>query len=165
MKVLISGFSPYGAFSDNITQKIIQRLKVRKNTEKIIFPVEFNESIFRDAIQKYKPNFFLALGQHPRARKIRIERKAVNLRRFHKDQKPVAIDTKGPRYRFLNWKLTSDRETRISYNAGMYVCNFCIYVVSGLQQTENFKFALLHIPRSGDIQKMVKFVESRLDKI
>ena len=165
MKILISGFGPYGAFGDNITQKILQRLKVRKNVKKIIFPVEFDENIFRNAIQKYKPDFFLALGQHPRARKIRIERRAVNLRRSHKGEKPVAIDAKGSRYRFVNWKLAPDREARISYEAGMYVCNFCIYIVSGLQRAKHVKFAFLHIPRNGNIQKMVKFIESKLHEI
>jgi len=165
MKILIFGFKPYFGYKENITEKVVSRLKKRKNLHKIVWPVKFDRKVFREAIEKYKPDVILGLGQHPKAHKIRIERRAVNLKRIDEKRKPTEIEKKNPRYRLVNLKLTSDRNARVVYDAGDYACNFCMYIISGIAQSKNIKFAFLHIPKDYNIRKAVKFVESKINTI
>ncbi|RLF33066.1 MAG: hypothetical protein DRN08_05900, partial [Thermoplasmata archaeon] len=128
MKILVYGFKPYKNYKENITEKIIRKIKNRKNLVKIIFPVKFEKRIFLEKIRTIKPNIILGLGQHPRSKKIRIERKAINLKRKNKKEKPEFISKNKPFHLFVNVKLKKDKISWISYDAGKYVCNFSMYV-------------------------------------
>ncbi len=107
----------------------------------------------------------LSLGQHPRAHKIRIERRAVNLRQERKNEKPQKIEANGPRYRFVNLKLRPDRAARVTYNAGTYVCNFSMYIFSRAAMKRGFLFAFLHIPKNYNIAEAIKFIETKISEI
>lgn len=107
----------------------------------------------------------MGLGQCGSGKKIRIERKAINRKRFGKKERPKPIFKKRPKYYFLNLKLKKDRGSRISYNAGDYVCNYSMYVISNFIRKKNIKFAFVHIPRNYNLNKAVKFVESKIHEI
>lgn len=77
MKVLIYGFEPYGKFSENISQDIVKKLP--NSFRKCIFPVKFDSQQFLVVLERENPDIIIGLGQHPRARKVRIERVAKNL--------------------------------------------------------------------------------------
>jgi len=165
MKILVYGFKLYKNWKENITEKIIRRIKNRKNIKKIIFPPKFEKKLYLENIAKHKPDLILGLGQHPRSRKIRIERKAVNLKRHNKKEKPKIISRNKPRYQFVNLRLKKDKNSRISYDAGKYVCNFSMYVISDFCKNKNIKFAFIHIPKDYDMKKAVSFVGSRINEI
>lgn len=164
MKILVYGFKPYKHWKENITEKILRKIKPRKNLKKVIFPVEFERKVFLDRIKRYKPDIILGLGQCSRGKKIRIERKAVNLKKHNKKEKAKIISRNKPKYLFTSLKLKKDKGSRISYNAGQYVCNFSIYVISDFSKNK-IGFAFLHIPSDYNLNKAVRFVESKINRL
>lgn len=165
MKILAFGFKPYLGHKKNITEEIVKNLRNRKNLSKFVFPVEFNRKMFVGIISRYKPDAILGLGMHPSAKKIRIERRAVNLKQASKKEKARKIAKNKPRYRLVNLKLKSDKNSRITYNAGKYACNYCMYIISELVGAKDIKFAFLHIPKDYNVHKAVRFIESKIDEI
>ena len=165
MKILVYGFKPYKNYKENITEKIIRKIRNRKYLVKIIFPVKFEKHTFLKKIRTINPDIILGLGQHPRSKKIRIERKAINLKRKNKKEKPKIISKNKPFSFFVNVKLKKDRTSWISYDAGKYVCNFSMYVISDFSKNRGIKFAFIHIPKDYNVDKAVKFVESKIDEM
>ena len=100
------------------------------------------------------------MGQSSKGEKIKIERKAINLR---KDNKVNKILKNKPRYQFVNLKLQKDRNSWISYNAGRGVCNFSMYVILDFIKNKNIKFAYLHIPKDFNFGKAIKFVNNKIN--
>ena len=96
MKILVHGFGPYQKWRDNITVKVLGHLKDRKNLATKIFDVAFDSEMFLREIRENAPDVVIGMGQHPRARKIRIERTAVNRRRNSRDDVAEKIDPDGP---------------------------------------------------------------------
>ncbi|OGD62483.1 hypothetical protein A2160_00170 [Candidatus Beckwithbacteria bacterium RBG_13_42_9] len=163
-KILIYGFDPYQGFKENISAEIVRKIPGRNNLTKVIFPVKFNAHIFRQKIKEIDPNIIIGLGQRPRSRKIRIERKAQNLFGV-KAEKPKIILKNHPKYLILNLKLNADKNSYISYKTGRYVCNFSMYVISHFCQNKNIKFSFLHIPQKYHLAKAVKFIEEKIKEI
>lgn len=162
MKILIYGFKPWGKLNKNIGQEIIKRIKLKKNIKKIIFDVKFEKKQFKEAL-KYKPDIILGLGMCGRGKKIRIERKARNIKKTKKDEKLRIIDKEGKDI-FVNIKIKNERNSRISYNAGWYICNFSMYVL--LKNIKNNqKYAFFHIPKNYDLMKAIKFFSKIIDEI
>jgi len=163
MKILIYGFGPYGPYKQNFSEKVIEKIKKRNNLKKVIFPVKFKKDVFLEKIKKFKPDFILGLGQYPKGKKIRIERKTMNKWKENEKEKIKKISKKGPRCYFLNLKLKKNKEAWLSYKTTDYACNFSMYVIMDFikAKNKNIKFGFLHIP-FGNIDKVAKFVESRI---
>ncbi len=143
----------------------MKKLRTRSDVRAIVLPVKFDKQIFLRLIQKYKPAVILGLGQCPRGGKIRIERRAINLKRNSKKEKGGLIETGGPKYRFVNLKLTPDDVSRASYSAGTYVCNFSMYTILGVAEKNKTTFAFLHVPRDFNIHETLAFIESKINII
>ena len=165
MKLLIYGFGPYKEHKNNITTDIIKKLKDRQNLTKIILPVTFNKTIFLDEIKRHKPSIILGMGQHPRAKKIRIERKSINQKRYSKEDEIKQISKYGPEKHLVNLKLKKDDLSRITYNAGDYVCNYSMYIITEFCKVKGLKFAFIHIPKRYDLKQSIKFIETKIDEI
>ncbi len=159
MKVLIYGFNAYKEWKENISEEIIKRIKTKKNIKKVILKTNFNSEQILDLVKKFNPDLIVGLGQHPRARKVRIERKAVNLKRKSKKEKPTKIIKDGPKHYFVNLKLKKDKDSIISYSAGQYVCNFSMYIILNYIQNKRTRFCYLHFPKDLNLKKGVKYVE------
>lgn len=162
MKILLYGFKPYLNFRWNISEKVVKRIKPRDDLVKVIFPVRFDRKLFLRVLEKEKPNTVLGLGQTPKGNKIRIERKAKNLRKEN-GEKVILKD--GPEYQFANLELERDDNSQVSFDAGEYVCNFSMYLMIDGALRRGMKFAFLHIPMSFDLKKAVEFVERKIDEI
>ena len=162
MKILLYGFKPYKKWKENISEKIIRKIRNRKNLKKLIFDVEFSKKNFIDEIKKFDPDVIIGLGQHTRSKKIRIERKAVNLKRENKKEVPKKISKKGLKYLFLNLKLKKDKNSWISYDAGKYVCNYSMYVISDFSRIKDIKFAFIHLPKDIGLNPAVKYIKKIL---
>ncbi len=163
MKILIYGFGPYKRWRDNITVKVLSLLKDRENLRSKIFDVKFDEDMFLDEVRSLYPEFILGMGQHPRARKIRIERTAVNRKRNSKNEKSEAIHPLGPDKIYMNLKLSPGTDTRITYDAGEYVCNFSMYVIGSYAKKKGIKSAFLHIPMKMDPSLAAAIVDEIID--
>jgi pyrrolidone-carboxylate peptidase len=153
MKILIYGFGPYKKYKENISEKVVRKIKSKRNLVKVVFSSKFDRKMFLDKIRKVKPDIVIGLGQHTRGGKIRIERKAVNLRRDSKKEKIIFKNK--PKHRFLNLKLKKDKNSWLSYNAGKYICNYSMYVICGL----DVKFAFVHIPKDYGLGRAVRFID------
>ena len=165
MKLLIYGFGPYKEHKDNITTHILKKLKDRQDLTKVILPVEFKKTIFIDKIKRHKSDIILGIGQHPRAKKIRIERKSVNQKRYSKEDEMKQISKYGPEKHLVNLKLKKDDLSRITYDAGDYVCNYSMYIITDFCKVKGLKFAFIHIPKRYDLKQSVKFIETKIDEI
>lgn len=148
MKILIFGFKPYKGWRSNVSEQVIKNLPPGKNLIKAVFPVKFDKKMFIDKIEKHKPDVIIGLGQHDRARKIRIERKGVRR-------------GKNPKEHFVSLKLKKDKNSTIAYDAGRYVCNFSIFTIMDYikENKKNIRFAFLHIPRKIDPSEAAESVE------
>jgi pyroglutamyl-peptidase len=163
MRVLIYGFGLYRQFENNITQQIVRKLPSSRNLKKIVFPVRFDKKQFTDAVNKYRPDIILGLGQCSSGRLLRIERRAVNLRRNNKSQKGRAIVRGGPNMLASTLRLAAlnfGKRTKVSRNAGDYVCNFSMYVMLDYLQRHrpDTRFGFVHIPHNYDPERAVKSV-------
>ncbi len=164
MKILLYGFGPYKQFRENISEKIINQVQDANNLVKIVFPVKFKPRIFLRAIKKFKPEIILGIGQAPSGGEISVEKKTKNVVR-NKDGFLKKINPRGPKSYPLNLNLKEDRETVISDNAGKYICNFSIYIISGFILDKNIKLGFLRIPRDYDLNKAVNYINSLIIQI
>src|SRR5712692_3151794 len=131
MRVMVYGFGPYRQFEDNITQQIVRKLPASRNLKKIVFPVRFDKKQFTDTLKKHRPDLVLGLGQCSRGRLLRIERRAANRRRNDRKEKARPIVRGQPQRLATTMRLNELglKQTKISVNAGDYVCNFSMYVI------------------------------------
>ena len=163
MKILVYGFGPYKEWRDNVTVRVLSLLKERDNLHRKVFDVEFDENMFLDEIKTFDPDIVIGMGQHPRARKIRIERTAVNRKRNSRDEEPVPIHPDGPEKVYVSLKMPPRPDTRITYNAGDYVCNFSMYVIGRYCTYNGIKYAFLHVPMTIDPVFAAGIVDDMLD--
>ena len=166
MRLVVYGFGLYLEFWDNITKRIIRKLRARTGLKKVIFPVRFQRKQFIQAIRKYKPDAVLGLGQCSKGRTLRIELRAVNRRRGPRQRRAAPIESQGPKALPTTLKLGRCPGTSLSRDAGHYVCNFSMYVMLSRIRTKKIpaRFGFVHIPWNYDINRAVRIVEKFLDR-
>ena len=168
MRVLVYGFGPYKQFKKNVTQRIVRELPRSADLKKIIFLVRFNKNQFSAAVRKYDPDVILGLGQCSTGAKLRIERRALNLRRNSKEEKAKAIVRGGPKSLRTTLKLkVLGRQAKASQSAGDYVCNYSMYVMLDhlKRRTKNTRYGFIHIPHDYDRKRALRFVTKIIEKI
>jgi pyroglutamyl-peptidase len=164
--VLVTGFEPFGSYTENPSQLIAETLNGTTlfNAEVIgiVLPVDFNASVEKtqESIELYHPDLVLCLGLDGRSKTIEVEKIGVNLQRYQKDDGtwsfPRRIDTNGPFF-LLTTLPTADitrtiRQAHIpvrqSFFAGMYVCNTLLYQIMGYlsKQQGNTSAGFIHVP-------------------
>jgi pyrrolidone-carboxylate peptidase len=166
MRLVIYGFGRYLEFRDNITKTIIKKLRARAGLKKVIFPVRFKKKQFVQALEKYKPDAVLGLGQCSNGRTLRIELRAVNRRRAARQRPAAPIDLHGSKALPTTLRLGRCPGASLSRDAGHYVCNFSMYVMLSRMRTEETpaRFGFVHVPRTYDIDRAVLIVEKLLDQ-
>lgn len=167
MKILVTGFNPFGQDTINPAIETVKRLPDVINGAEIIkleIPTEFNRcaEVTRQAIATHHPDYVLNVGQAGGRFGLTPERIAINL-----DDGRIA-DNAG--YQPLNHPIQPDGDAAyftqlpikamvqaireagvpasISNSAGTYVCNHIMYQVQYLRATEfpNIKAGFIHIP-------------------
>jgi pyroglutamyl-peptidase len=88
VKLLVTGFEPYGVLSENPSETIVRELSRRAavrpddypDLRVAILPTEFAkaERAIRELLHNDVPDVLLALGVAPRAQSLRLERTARN---------------------------------------------------------------------------------------
>jgi pyrrolidone-carboxylate peptidase len=145
MKTLLYAFQPYGGNVTNISESVLKLLPFR-DVEKMVLPVAFDKKVFQDLVAR-QPKYIIGLGQYPRGEMVRIERRAQNLYGAKKLKNYRPIMPGKPRYRSLNLLLKPNKHSRLSYDAGKYVCNFSMYMLADLCSKHNIQYAFFHIPK------------------
>ena len=147
-------------FKENITEKILKRFPAGKGVKKVVFPVRFQKRQFIEALEKYKPEIILGLGQSSRRKRLKIERRAVNRKRNSQSEKPRPIVSGGAKWLSTALKLKGNSQARISSDAGDYVCNYSMYVVLDYLKRRRLptRFGFIHVPYDYNLSRARRFL-------
>lgn len=164
--VLVTGFEPFDQYDVNPSQMIAETLNgsTLEGAEiiGIVLPVDFNESVLiaTQAIEHYSPLLVISIGLDARSRTIKVEKIAMNLKRYQKPDGtwsfPRRIEPSGPLLRLspLHTKdmVSAMKQAQIparqSVFAGTYVCNSLFYQLLGFAAVHNstIKIGFIHVP-------------------
>ncbi|MFA5480419.1 MAG: hypothetical protein WC337_10390 [Candidatus Muiribacteriota bacterium] len=162
MKIFIYGFKPFKQYKENVTQKILKHINQNKHIKVKIFDVLFDKNMFITEIENFNPDIILGFGQYPRGKKIRIERTAKNIMAHSKKDIAEKINSELPSKIYSTLKFKPDNLSRVTYNAGTYVCNFSMFVNISHTTNSSTKYAFFHIPASFDVKTGVNWVNNIL---
>lgn len=146
MKVLVTGFEPFGGETINPALEAVKMLDNQINGAEIIkleLPTVFGKSkeVLERALEKEKPNIVICVGQAGGRDKISIERVAINIDDAgipdNEENKPIdqpivhngdkAYFSSLPIKEILNNLKENKIPAEISNSAGTYVCNHIMY--------------------------------------
>ena len=149
-KALVYGFGPYEEFDRNISEAIVGSIDHAPDLIREVFDTRFSRAMFQRTLRRYSPDLIIGLGQHRSARKLRLERTALNQ---WGDRRPPykSVSKTGPPRLYVNLRLPEDDYTTVAYDAGTYVCNFSMYVCLEHCATTGSRFAFIHVPKDFDV--------------
>lgn len=167
MKILVTGFDPFGNETINPASEAVKRLP--QNIEgveiiRIIVPTVFKESlrVIEKSIEDNNPDVILSVGQAGGRNCISVERIGINVDdariKDNAGNQPIdeAIDANGPAAYFSTLPIKAMVESMkqkgilasISNTAGTFVCNHVMYGVLHLCSTrfKQKRAGFIHIP-------------------
>lgn len=167
MKILVTGFDPFGEDKINPAIESVKKLPDEiKGVEiiKLEIPTVYMKSLEKidEAIKEYNPDVILSIGQAGGRPDITVERVGINVDdyRIKDNEGNQPIDTKiyddGENAYFSNLPIKAIVENirknnipaSISNTAGTFVCNHVLYGVQYLldKKYPNKKSGFIHIP-------------------
>lgn len=142
LKVLITGFEPFGKHKEN-PSKVILDGKYQPPHENIEFKKVVLTNVFSvlqpkylKILDDYQPNLIINCGLDSKIYTIRIEKVALNLAFDHINEREFqSIDVINPKAFFsnvnvlklANYLCKKGVPTEASFHAGIYSCNFILY--------------------------------------
>lgn len=169
MKILVTGFDPFGGEKVNPAYEAVKLLPDNIAGAEIIkleIPTVFTRSVsvVEDAIIKHRPDVVLGIGQAGGRSSITVEKVAINLAearipdndgeqpldQYLKEDGETAYFATIPVKAIVNHIREHGIPANISYTAGTYVCNSIMYNVLYLTHTKypNIKAGFIHVPFS-----------------
>lgn len=167
MKILVSGFDPFGNDSINPALEIIKLLP-EKIANHQIFVLEIPTVAYKslekieEGIKKYEPDIILSIGQAEGRADITAEKIGINLNDFRiPDNEGVQIIdkkifedgadayfTKLPVKKMVENIKKNKIPASVSLSAGSFICNHVLYGVSYLIEKKypKIKNGFIHIP-------------------
>ena len=165
MKVLVTGFEPFGNNIENSSWVVANKV-VTQNTFDIaleLMPVSFKRvaKVLRTAVAKHNPNLIIMLGQAGSSDTVRLERIAINMMDarsadndgFIPDEEPintetpVALFTNTDIKQLYNAIVEQSIPVKISNSCGLYVCNRIYYEALMLcNEINKMKAIFVHLP-------------------
>ena len=167
MRVLITGFSPFGGEEINPSFEAVRKLRdiiASAEIVKLEIPTVFNKSIIEleNAIIKEKPDIVICVGQAGGRFELTIERVAINVDDAripdNEQNQPIdkAVFDAGENAYFSNLPIKAMVEeirkggipASISNSAGTFVCNHIMYGLLHLIHTKypTVRGAFIHAP-------------------
>ena len=172
MKILITGFEPFGGSATNSSWEVASAVSRVHIPEVIIkvkqLPVSFGRvaAVLKDAISEVSPDVLIMLGQSGQSESIRIERVAINMMDSSKPDNDgyipdeVIIHPDGPSALFStlplkplrNALVAQGHNVKISNSAGLYVCNRTYYEALYYLSSQGLatRAVLVHLPKISD---------------
>lgn len=186
---LVTGFEPFANYDINPSEIVAMQLNGSYIGNVfvlgIVLPVDYEraEEILHNLIRKYEPSIILCTGLEYNARKINVERIAINLKSIYVDGKWKGIEVINrsalfilfsniPVDRIVNEIKSEGIKARQSLFAGTYLCNYVFFIMLNhvLHSNEDIKVGFIHFPplkqqaKYGmDIEKMVRAVEIAIE--
>lgn len=167
MKILVTGFDPFGDDIINPAIEAVKRLPDKINGVEIIkleIPTVFYKSadVVKEAIEKEQPDYVLNIGQAGGRYELTPERIAINLDDAriadNEGQQPIdkkikedgdtAYFSQLPIKAMVDYMKKENIPASVSNTAGTFVCNHIMYQTLYLATTEfpNIKAGFMHIP-------------------
>lgn len=167
MKILVTGFDPFGDDIINPAIEAVKKLPDEINGAEIIkleIPTVFGKSaeVVREAMKKHKPDYVLNIGQAGGRFEMTPERVAINVddARIPDNEKKQPIDevikedgepayfSSLPIKAMVEYMKKENIPASVSNSAGTFVCNHIMYQTLYLTQTEfeGTKAGFMHIP-------------------
>ncbi|MGL4873398.1 MAG: pyroglutamyl-peptidase I [Clostridium sp.] len=167
MKVLVTGFDPFGGEKINPAQEAVLRVRDEINgaeVVKVIIPTVMERSleVIEKSVEEHRPDVVISIGQATGRFGITPERVAINLNDFrikdNEGNQPIdeVIREDGEAAYFTTLPIKGIVEhlnknsipSEISNTAGTFVCNHVMYGVLYLAQKKypNMKAGFIHIP-------------------
>lgn len=167
MKILITGFDPFGGATVNPSYLAVQQLPNHIAGAELVktqIPTEFYESArqLEQHIRAYQPDIVLNIGQAGGRTALSFERVAINLDDAripdNKGQQPMdqMIQATGPAAYMTQLPIKAMAKAvraqgipaQISYSAGTFVCNHIMYQMQYLIETDypNIQAGFIHVP-------------------
>ncbi len=149
MRVLLTGFEPFGGAATNCTQMVVERL-ARDGIDGVdlrcaVLPVDGTRAPdkLHELLRSHQPESVICLGEAQQRDTIDIERVALNLKdyriRDNAGEQPTdcPIDPDGPAAYFATFQARTMAEAvraiglpvRLSNDAGLFLCNHISYVL------------------------------------
>lgn len=165
-RVLITGFEPFGEYSENssweVARKVASCVIVGAEVVAERLPVSFVRAgaVLRSAIDLHTPDLLIMLGQSAVADRIKLERVALNMMDSEKgdndgakpDEEPIyegeesALFTSLPIKRLRLAIKAQGIAVKISNSAGLYVCNRIYYEALRLCKERAMQAIFVHLP-------------------
>lgn len=167
MKILVTGFDPFGGEKINPAIEAVKRLPdtiAGAEIRKLEIPTVFDKSaqVVHEAIVEFKPDYVLNVGQAGGRAELTPEKVAINYddgriadnegfqpmnRTIHKDGE-TAYFTQLPIKAMVRAIREVGVPARVSTTAGTYVCNHIMYQVQYMRDKEftDIKAGFIHIP-------------------
>jgi pyroglutamyl-peptidase len=143
MRILLTGFEPFGGHAENPSMAVVRALASRNGVIGRVLPVVYADAgrIIRELIETERPDAVMSLGLCVRSSSIQLERIAINLcddcvgDNAGDSAKGRLIEPVGPAAYFSTLPLTamhaalSERGMPVAWSnhAGTYVCNHVFY--------------------------------------
>ena len=165
-KVLVTGFEPFGEYSENSSWAVAQRVAScgveGAEVVAVQLPVSFVRvgEVLRSAIDLHTPDFVIMLGQSGTTDRVKLERVALNMMDSEKgdndgvkpDEEPIyegeerALFTSLPIKRLRSAIDEKDIAVKISNSAGLYVCNRIYYEALQMCKERAMQAIFVHLP-------------------
>lgn len=166
MRILLTGFEPFGGYSVNPSQLLVEELASSDPGLEIytwVLPVKGKRvgEELKDALEEFKPQLVLSFDLAYNRPAISLERVAINLLDFsipdNEGWKPeeTPIVAEGPLAYFSGLPLKELQQVlreegipcEISNTAGTYVCNQIFYLLAHYSRNwRDFKGGFIHLP-------------------
>ncbi len=169
MKILLTGFEPFGRLRTNPSEQIVRKIAARPRSAKNelvaeILPTEFGaaEKKIRRLIRVHRPAAVVCLGVAATRETICLERIALNIDdelsadnagvvrqgRAIAARGPLAYTSTLPLGRMLRLLQRNGIPAKISNHAGTYVCNHVFYAARHEMERlgERAPCGLIHVP-------------------
>lgn len=167
MKILVTGFDPFGGDKVNPAIESVKRLPAEIDGVEIVkleIPTVFYKSsdVVQEAIKKEQPDYVLNIGQAGGRAELTPERVAINMddaripdndgqqpidKAIREDGAP-AYFSKLPIKAMVNYIREAGVPSSVSNTAGTFVCNHIMYQTLYLTMTEfpEVRSGFMHIP-------------------
>jgi len=161
MKILLTGFEPFGNSSLNPSGEIVKAIEADSIIGAIL-PVVFGQSaqMLKDLINLHKPDAMLCLGQAEGRHAMTPERVAINLddaripdnagnmpsEQSIIDGGPAAYFSTLPVKEMVNAMKEANVPAAISLSAGSFVCNHLFYSMQHHLVGSGVRSGFMHVP-------------------
>jgi pyroglutamyl-peptidase len=177
MRVLVTGFTPFGTHRKNPTERLAREADGRRVGGAVlagrVLPTEYRrcERALARALRSTRPDAVLMFGLAPGRKRLALECVALNVDHAEKPDNAGRrmwrrpIDRRGPP--LVEATLPIDRLHRalrrarlpvsVSYHAGTYVCNHAFYVAA--RRARGARVGFVHVPEKMSAARLRRALE------